>query len=82
MDKIGHAHDSGDVSRVVAKEDTTERGKRAHEVSLDRDGSLNAVDVCSRDEIMRTASHCGECVRLHGYQVGVFGRKGIGAIIV
>ena len=72
VDEVGHAHDSRDISRVIAKEDTTERGERAHEIRLEGDRSLDPVHVGGRDEI---GCHVGECVQLHGYLVGMFGSR-------
>ena len=37
--------DTVDVTGIVAEEDTTERGKGAHEVGLPGDGSLNLLDA-------------------------------------
>ena len=84
VDEVLHAHDSGNISRVVAKEDTTKRGKGAHEVRLDRHRGLNPVHVRGCDKIM--ACHDGERVQLHGYLVGMFegmfGSKNIGGSVV
>jgi hypothetical protein len=69
VDEVWHTHNSRDISGVIAKEDTTEGGERAHEIRLDGHRGLNPVHVGSRDKVM--ACHCGECVQLHGYLVGM-----------
>ena len=45
FDKVLHAHDTGNITGIVAEEDTTERGKDAHHVRLEGNGSLNAGDI-------------------------------------
>lgn len=40
-----HTEDTGDVSRVITEEDTTEGSEGTHQVSLDGDGGLDASSV-------------------------------------
>jgi hypothetical protein len=51
------ASDTVDVSGIVTEEDTTERGKGAHQVGLPGDGSLDALNIVGCGE---TASGRGD----------------------
>ena len=43
LDEVGHAHDTADISRVVAEENTAKGGKGAHHVTLGIDGSFELL---------------------------------------
>jgi len=58
VDEVLHAHDAGDVSRVVAEEDTAKCSENAHQVSLDRDGGLDTSDIVG-------ATRWGGCTTRH-----------------
>lgn len=47
LDEVLHAHNTVDITRVITEEDTTERGKGAHEIGLEGDGGLDPFDVGS-----------------------------------
>ena len=59
MDKIVHALDTADVTRVVAEEDTTEGGKGAHHVRLERHRGLDTRGVGRSRETDCSARHGG-----------------------
>lgn len=50
VDEIVHAHHSADITRVISEEDTTKGRKSAHEVSFDRHGRLDAIDIARGGE--------------------------------
>jgi hypothetical protein len=50
MNEDGGAQDTVDVTRIVPKEDTTERCESADKVGLPGDGSFDAVDIVSGAE--------------------------------
>ena len=53
------SHDTVDVTRVVAEEDTTKRGEGAHEVGLDGHWRLDdALVVRGRLKRFDVSSHC------------------------
>lgn len=54
--KERHCENGTDVTSVESKEDTTKTGESTHEVGLDGDRRLNALDVISS---METATHNG-----------------------
>ena len=71
-DEVIHSHDSGNITRIVAKEDTTERGEDAHEVRLHGDGSLNTADIGRGGQV-----NISETTTRHGCRV--CSSAGIGA---
>ena len=50
VDDVGHGEDTIDISRIIAKEDTTEGGEGAHEVRLHSDGGFDPIDIGRRRE--------------------------------
>lgn len=64
MNHIVHTYDTVDIARVVAEEDTSKGCEGAHQVRLDRDGGLDALDVGGRDEIRASPSRLGRLGRL------------------
>jgi hypothetical protein len=59
--ELSHGEDGTNVTNVIAKEDTTETGKRAHEVGLEGDGRLDAADIGRSCEMSRHAGRFQMC---------------------
>ena len=63
LDEVVHAHNTADISRVIAEKDTTKSSEGTHQVCLDGDGSLNAIDI-ARGGDDGTARHVGSDDRI------------------
>lgn len=73
-DEGAGTRDTVDVTRVVAEEETTDRGKGAHQVGLPGDGGLDVVDVVGG---LQTSSGVGGRVVFHIVgDVGLLERHG------
>lgn len=59
VNHVVHAQDAADIARVVAEEDTSKGREGAHQVRLQGDGRLDALDIARRDEIDSSARHDG-----------------------
>lgn len=57
LDEVLGTVDTIDVTGVITKEDTSERGKGTDEVGLEGDRCLNAVDIVGPVDVC-SASHC------------------------
>jgi hypothetical protein len=45
LDEVRHAEDTADVTRVITEEDTTKGGKGTHEIGLEGNWGLDALNV-------------------------------------
>jgi hypothetical protein len=72
VDEIGHAQDPVNVAGVIAEEDTTKGGERAHEIGFESDRCLDSIDIGRSCEHDSSTGHDGRVAEV------VTGNDGIG----